>query len=212
MEQKFYAVIDTETIGEVQSNFCHAYHLGAVAIDRKGNILDNINIIILSNLLMDTAYYGKMKKEYYRNLVKDGDVIICYDENEALEVFQTWLDYNYITTICAYNSSFDFEKTLIKDIKNSYEFIDILKAFQETIAQTKGYDKFCKDNGYLTKYGKNRMTAEIAYRYISGDNSFIEEHTALSDAEIETLILLAVWDTHKRFTRNCHAIQLSPPG
>ena len=32
-------------------------------------------------------------------------------------------------------------------------------------------------------------TAEILYRYISGNNDFIEAHTALKDAEIEAEIL-----------------------
>ena len=48
------------------------------------------------------------------------------------------------------------------------------------------------------------MTAEICYRFVSGDNSFIEEHTALADTEIEAEILRAVWATHKGFTRNAH--------
>ena len=48
------------------------------------------------------------------------------------------------------------------------------------------------------------MTAEICYRFISGDLSFEEEHTALADCEIEAEILRAVWNTHRKFTRNIH--------
>ena len=48
------------------------------------------------------------------------------------------------------------------------------------------------------------MTAEICYRFISGDIEFVEEHTALADCEIEMQILRAVWATHRKFTRNVH--------
>ena len=48
------------------------------------------------------------------------------------------------------------------------------------------------------------MTAEVCYRFLSGDVSFEEEHTALSDCEIEAEILRAVWATHRKFERNIH--------
>lgn len=207
LKQKLFAIIDTETLGGANDNFCHAYHLGAVCINRKGELIDNFNAIILENLLMDSAYYGQYKKEYYRQLCKDENVIIAYTEKEALDYFQDWLDTNEITTICAYNSGFDFVKTIVNQIINQYEFIDILYAFKDTIAQTKGYKKYCDDHEYLTARGTPRMTAEIAYRYVSGDDDFTEEHTALSDAEIESVILMAVWRTHRKFTRNQHLIR-----
>ena len=34
--------------------------------------------------------------------------------------------------------------------------------------------KFCEENGYLTKTGHVRMTAEIIYRFITGENDFKE--------------------------------------
>jgi hypothetical protein len=60
------------------------------------------------------------------------------------------------------------------------------------------------ENGYYTDKGNCRMTAEVCYRFISGNNEFIEEHTALADTEIEAEILRACWATHKKFTRNAH--------
>ena len=41
-----------------------------------------------------------------------------------------------------------------------------------------------------TKYGKDRHTAEIVYRYLF-NNDFVESHTALEDCEIEYQILLS---------------------
>ena len=48
------------------------------------------------------------------------------------------------------------------------------------------------------------MTAEVCYRFLTGDTSFVEEHTALADCEIEMEILKAIWNTHRKFTRNTH--------
>ena len=43
---------------------------------------------------------------------------------------------------------------------------------------------------YLTKNGRKRYTAEILYRFISGNNEFTEEHTGLADVLIEKEILV----------------------
>ena len=89
------------------------------------------------------------------------------------------------------------------DIKDK-EFIDILFAFYDTIGQYEKYKKFCVENGYYTAKGNCQLTAEICYRFVSNDTSFIEEHTALADSEIEVEILRACWATHRKFTRNAH--------
>lgn len=202
--EKIFAVIDTETQGGVSASYCPAYHLGAIALSRK-EVKDTINIIILENLQIDTAFYGKHKKEFYRELLKNPDTIICYTEAEAKEIFSDWLMGNNVSCVCAYNTSFDFCRTLVKECIDGLEFFDIQFAFFDTIAQTKKYKTFCAENGYYTSPKKNcRMTAEICYRYLTGDNSFIEEHTALADCEIEAEILRACWNTHKGFTRNAH--------
>jgi hypothetical protein len=48
------------------------------------------------------------------------------------------------------------------------------------------------------------MSAEVCYRFLTEDVEFVEEHTALADCEIEMEILRAVWNTHRKFTRNVH--------
>lgn len=202
--EKTFAVIDTETTGGVQGGcYCPTYHLGATALTRR-EIKDTINIVVLANLDMDSAFYGKQKKEYYRNLLKDPSVIICYTEAEAKEIFSAWLTANNVSCVCAHNTSFDFCRTCVMDCIEGMEFFDIMFAFYDTIAQTKRYKQFCVENGYYTEKGNCRMTAEVCYRFISGNNDFIEEHTALADTEIEAEILRACWATHKKFTRNAH--------
>ncbi len=202
-KEKIFAVIDTETTGGVKDPYCPTYHLGATALSRK-ETKSKLNIVVLGNLDMESAFYGKQKKEYYRNLLKDPSVIICYTEAEAKAVFRKWLTDNDVSCVCAHNTSFDFCRTCVGECVENMEFFDIMFAFYDTIAQTKRYREFCAENGYYTPSKNCRMTAEICYRFVSGDNSFIEEHTALADTEIEAEILRAVWATHKGFTRNAH--------
>ncbi|MBR7127240.1 MAG: hypothetical protein IKD09_01495 [Lentisphaeria bacterium] len=201
--EKIFAVIDTETQGGATDPYCPAYHLGAIALSRK-EIKNTLNVVILENLQMDSAFYGKSKKEFYRELLKNPNTIICYTEAEAKEVFSAWLNKNNVSCVCAYNSGFDFCRTLVKDCIEGMEFFDIQFAFFDTVAQTKKYKEFCADNRYYTPSKNCRMTAEICYRFLINDTSFIEEHTALADCEIEAEILRACWNTHKGFTRNAH--------
>ena len=51
------------------------------------------------------------------------------------------------------------------------------------------YRRFCEENGYKTKNGQYRKTAEILYQFISGNHDFEEEHTGLADVMIEKEIL-----------------------
>lgn len=201
--EKIFAVVDTETLGGAAQSYCNAYHVAAIALSRK-EFKSSINILVIKNMDLTSAHYGKMKKEYYRNLLKNPDVIVCFTEAEAQEVFKNWLNENQVSCVCAFNSEFDFNRTLVKDCVNGMEFFDIMFAFFDTIAKTKRYKNFCAENGYYTEKKNCKMTAEICFRYLSGDNDFIEEHTALSDCEIEAEILRACWNTHKKFTRNIH--------
>ena len=201
--EKVFAVIDTETKGGVREPYCPTYHCGAIALTKK-EIKSKINIIVIENLDMETAFYGKAKKEYYRALLKDPSVILCFTEAEAKAVFSNWLAENNVDCVCAHNSSFDFCRTFVRECIKDKEFIDILFAFYDTIGQYAKYKKFCAENGYYTAKGNCQLTAEVCYRFLTNDTSFIEEHTALADSEIEVEILRACWATHRKFTRNAH--------
>lgn len=201
--EKTFAVIDTETLGGAAQSYCPTYHCAGIALTKRGEV-DRINIIVLGNLQLDNAFYGKFKKDYYRDLLRDPATVICYNESEAKEVFTNWLTANNVGCACAHNSGFDFNKTFVADCIGGLEFIDTWQAFFETIGKYTKYNKFCCEHGFVTKSGNIQMTAEVCYRFISGEVEFIEEHTALADCEIEVEILRAVWNTHRKFTRNVH--------
>jgi hypothetical protein len=69
------------------------------------------------------------------------------------------------------------------------EICDTLKMSRNTLKNVVEYDQFCWDNNYLTKRGCKRYTAEIIYRFITGNNDFEESHTGLEDVMIEKEIL-----------------------
>ena len=201
--KKTFAIIDTETLGGAAQTFCPTYHCASIAFNKEEE-LDRIDILVVSNLFLDNAFYGKMKKEYYRELMKNPSTILCFSEAEAKAVFEKWLERNNVSCACAHNSGFDFNKTFVSECVEGMEFIDTWLAFFETIGQYRKYNKFCCDNGYVTKSGNIQMTAEVCHRFLTNDTSFVEEHTALADCEIEMEILKAIWNTHRKFTRNVH--------
>jgi hypothetical protein len=71
------------------------------------------------------------------------------------------------------------------------ELWDTLKMARQTFGKDEDYKQFCSENGYVQKNGYPRFTAEILYKYISGNNEFKEEHTGLADVLIEKEIFTA---------------------
>ena len=85
------------------------------------------------------------------------------------------------------------------------EVWDTMKMASDTICKQKTYKKFCEENGYLTKKGQVRKTAEILYKYITKNNDFIESHTGLEDVMIEKEILAYCFRQHKAMRKKLYA-------
>lgn len=112
-----------------------------------------------------------------------------------------------IKEIWAYNVAFD-KGSLSRLLGNEFiildnfvAFYDILPAITTTKLMSKSYVKFCQKNNYITEKGNILTKAEIVYRYLTGNNNFIEEHTGLADVEIEYKILLTAINSHKNFDK-----------
>lgn len=72
----------------------------------------------------------------------------------------------------------------------NYPMIDVWGMACQYLLNTDAYKHYCLENGYISNSGSYFSTnAENAMRYLSKNNDFIESHTALDDAEIETEIL-----------------------
>ena len=83
---------------------------------------------------------------------------------------------------------FDPEHFIFRSEK--YPMIDIWGVACKYLLNSNNYKKMCLESGKMSNTGLYFSTnAEIAMQYLSEKYDFIEDHTALSDAEIETEIL-----------------------
>ena len=74
-----------------------------------------------------------------------------------------------------------------------YPLFDIWALACEYIMDSDEYRDFAWDEGWITDSGKYYKTsAEVAYRFLSRNREFVEAHTALDDAEIESEILASI--------------------
>lgn len=210
--------LDTETantiVGEDGLDMTNVlfYDLGFQVVDSHGRTYGekysfiNSDIFLHEKELMKSAYYANKIPQYWKDIwAGKRKVATTYEIRKVLcEVVER---YN-CQFVCAHNAQFDqralnntqrwttksrFRYFLPKDL----EWWDTLKMARSVMGQMPTYRKFCEENGYLTKNGQLRFTAEICYRFISKDSTFKESHTGLEDVEIETEILRYCHRQHK---------------
>lgn len=191
-------VLDTETIGV---ECPQVYELGYLIYDTaNGKVLierDYLSRQTWDNTaLMATSYY-KSKIPQYEKKIADGTCKKQY-WGTIMRILQKDIEKYQPDGLYAYNSNFDARSIkLTSDLHKAKinptadGIHDIMKMING-ITETDNYLSFCEMNGYMTKHKKPRVrkTAEIVYRYISGQTDFIESHTALEDSKIELSILL----------------------
>ena len=86
------------------------------------------------------------------------------------------------------NPDFDPEHFIFRGEK--YPMIDIWGVACKYLLNSANYKKMCLESSKMSNTGLYFSTnAEVAMQYLSKKYDFIEDHTALSDAEIETEIL-----------------------
>ena len=161
--------------------FAFLYRIAKIAEPTK-NSVEIPNIIpadfafeLLLQLLEDIAEYG-VKEIYAHNMRFD----YC-----TLQNTQRWLTkskYRYF-----------FPKRV--------EICDTLKMARQVLKDSKMYRVWCEQNGYITKNNQCRFSAEVLYKYITGNDDFIESHTGLEDVMIEKDILAYCYSRHKKMVR-----------
>ena len=211
-------VLDTETANTIQdehgldmSNVLF-YDLGFQLVDSHGRTYGkkfsfiNSDIFIHEAELMQSAYYAK-KIPQYRQDIAEGKRILAntYEIRKVLCELVAEYDCKFV---CAHNARFDYNSlnnTQRWTTKSRFRYFlpyglewwDTLKMARSVMGKMPTYQRFCEENGYTTKTGKPRFTAEICYRFITKDNTFVESHTGLEDVEIETEILRYCHRQHK---------------
>ena len=210
----YYIVFDTETCNNMDNPLM--YDLGFAVVDKMGNVYAHFSFIIYEvffgmSELMKSAYYSNKLPQYYEDIENGNRKIVTLFT--AKKIFnEVCKEYN-VRAIIAHNARFDYKSTNGTQryiTKSKYRFFlpygielwDTMKMAKDTIAKQKSYIRFCEENNYLTKNGKVRVTAEILYKYISGNNDFIESHTGLEDVMIEKEIFSKCMAQHKKMRKS----------
>lgn len=190
-------VFDTETTS-IEKPFCYNIGFTIWNVDNheklyKGDFV--VEQIWHNRELFTTAYYAD-KREQYISRMKGKTATMMKLGHITQKMCRLFEEYEVIAGF-AYNSPFDdrvfgFNCEWFK-INNPFDNIpifDIRGYVHQFIAFTPNYQRFCDENEYYTENGNYSTTAETVYRFITANTDFIEEHTALADAEIELDILL----------------------
>lgn len=191
-----YLVFDTETTNSIDDPI--VYDIGFAVIDDMGKIYESHSYVVadvfLDEELMASAYFADKIPQYWKD-IQEGKRHLRRLKTIKFILKDVCRQHN-ITKIIAHNAAFDykscnFSQRYLTSSKYRWffpygvEIWDSLKMAREIFGKDKEYQKFCADNNYLTMYKKPRFTAEVLYKYLSGDNNFIESHTGLEDVMIE---------------------------
>lgn len=209
----YILVFDTETANSLDDPL--VYDIGWAIVDKHGRVYEtksfiNADIFLDEKELMQTAYY-KEKIPLYWDRHRNGETVIKSWYNirkEFIASIEKW----HIKEVVAHNSRFDYRATATTQrwlTKSKYRYFipkdieiwDTLKMARDVIGTMPTYRKYCEENGYICRNGQLKMTAEILYRFIKKDETFIEEHTGLADVLIEKEILAYCYRQHKKMRK-----------
>lgn len=205
MRKTIYCTLDTETVGGA-SNPTGMYNLGCVIHDKDGRIYATTSMLVMEHYdKIRNDDYAKKNFPIYEERLCKGEMTAVATEREAVEIVRNLCKMYNVKYVMAYNSAFDFTKTICRDLLADFEFIDLYLMALQTVTHLKKYAKFCRENEMYSRSGKTLSTsAETVYAYFTDNADYEEEHTALSDAMIEMVIFLRCNAMHKKYTRNCH--------
>lgn len=208
-------VFDTETT-DLEKCFC--YDIGYVIMDTDdGDILCERHFIIEQiwhNLpLFESAYY-KDKREQYVYLLRSHKAEMTkfgYALQQMKRDIATW----DIHSAYAYNSNFD-DKVFAYNC-NWYHLINPLETLEvydiwgyasQFITCQQKYKNYCEEHELFTDTGNYKGSAESVYQFLTNDETFVEKHMGLYDAQIESQILYeavskygANWDTEYKVNK-----------
>lgn len=197
-------VIDTETTNSLEEPI--AYDIGWAIIDEDYNAVKTesyaIAEVFTDSEFMSSAYYADKVPFYWddifngsRKLARLATVVRAL--NADIKTYE-------VTEVYAHNARFDYRSTTLTQryitsskyyfmLPKNVTFFDTLKMSRQAFAKDPIYIDFCKTNGFMTKHKvpRPRLTAEVIYRFLTGDTNFTEAHQGLADVLIEKEILKA---------------------
>ena len=211
-ENDVVMMIDTETTNDIDTPI--VYDVGYQIFNANGDVLCERSFVnadvFCDKQMMESAFFADKIPNYWKE-IKEGSRILKTWFNIKKQIAKDCKEFK-VTIACAHNALFDNRalnttQRYITTSKNRYflpygiEWHDTLKMARQVINPLKKYTKFCDTYGYKTKNNQNRLTAEILYRFISGDNDFVESHTGMEDINIEKEIFARCMRSHKKIDK-----------
>lgn len=206
MPKNIILTLDTET-ADLSGN---VYDLGYIIHDRAGNELTRFHALVeeifTQPKIMMGAFYAKKLFSHYAPMLDRGDIKMQSWQFIIDRLRSDIAEYN-VSTIAAYNIGFDMRavnnthRSLTGEarvLKSPCKILDIWQYACEAKLNNRNYKKIAESLGWISPAGNIKTGAEFAYRFCSGDHGFIEDHTALSDCQIEVEILRQCFATKKK--------------
>lgn len=210
MNKKYFIVLDSETCNSIEQPI--PYDLGWVVCDREGNIYEKRSFVVAEVFcdmkdVMQSAYYAEKIPQYWAD-IKSGNRSIKSMWTIRKQLIDDMKNYN-TNRIGAYNMGFDKRalNNLIRYTSKSWarwffkfntEFFDIWNCCCDLLLARKSYIDFAIKNNFISDKGNILTNAECAYRYITNNVDFKEEHKGLDDCIIEVAILAKCFSQHKK--------------
>jgi len=190
--------------GQLDVKNGQVYDFGGMVIDDDGTDYERVSLVNKDVFFgmkesMKTAYYADKIPQYMQGIwAKEKEVVTTWQMWQRIDQILKAYD---IKAIIGHNVWFDIRTlnaTMRYQTKSRKRFffpygievIDTMQLARQTFAKDDEYIQYCMQNGYMTSFKKPtpRVTAEILYKYISGNSDFCEEHTGLADVDIERRI------------------------
>lgn len=189
-------MLDSETTNSLEDPIC--YDVGYRVFDLAGNVYEEASMvnadIFLDKDFMASAYYAEKVPDYWRDIWEKKRELLAWRVIKA----RIWeaIERNGVKIVAAHNARFDYRsihltQRYITTSRWRYvlpwgcEWWDTLRMCREVFKDDENYRPWCEERGYITANNQPKMTAEVVYRYITGDEDFTESHTGLEDVKIE---------------------------
>ena len=176
-------ILDTETTLNKE-----VFDIAWLVCDKYARIYEQREFLVQENF--NKTFFYENKRPLYVEKIENLSLRIL-PKAEILEILLKDIA-TYDAQVYAYNS--DFDQTALNGLWDYEVQMNDIFPYAYNIATQKSY---LRENR-RTEKGNMTMNAENIYQYISFNNDFEEEHTALSDCYIEMAILLKALRQHKK--------------
>jgi len=212
-----FLILDTETCNTLEQPI--PYDIGWAVCDKKGNILVERSYVVkevfegMSDVMV-SAYYAD-KIPMYKKEIAEGNRKIAGMWEIRRQMKADIKEYK-VRKVGAYNMGFDKRalNNLVRYVSKSFlrwwfpfgvEYVCIWHEACQVILNRKSYIDFALKNGLVSEKDNILTSAEAAYRYITKNIDFSENHTGLEDVKIEIAIMAECYKQHKKMEKGINS-------